>query len=191
MYFPPEPTSQPTNSSGQPWPSIQNLTPTTKRGVNRTTQHPKTWSRFFCLSAAAIFCALPCYAALGGDASSVQQDQVRINATRKVTQTRGYTLHELNAANGVVVREYLSPSGKVFAVGWKGPWAPDLQHLLGTHFDEFQKALQSQSRGAGHGPVVVQLPGLVVELGGHMRSFVGRAYLPDQLPDGVRAKEIH
>lgn len=144
----------------------------------------------FCLTAGAILCAVPSFAALGGDVSSVREDQARIRATWKVTQTSNYTLHELRAADGVVVHEYASPPGKVFAITWHGPWAPDLQHLLGTHFEEFQQALQSQRRGAGHGPVVVQLPGLVVELGGHMRSFVGRAYLPDQLPDGVRAEEI-
>jgi len=153
-------------------------------------EHKKIRQAFLRLCVATIF-AVPCFASLGGDVSSVQQDRARINATLNVSQTTAYTLHELHAAKGTVVREYVSPSGKVFAVGWKGPWAPDLQQLLGTHFEEFQRALQSPRRGAGHGPMVVRLPGLVVELGGHMRSFVGRAYLPDQLPGGVRAEEIH
>jgi hypothetical protein len=30
----------------------------------------------------------------------------------------------------------------------------------------------------------------VVELGGHMRSFVGRAYLSDQMPSEVSNQEI-
>ncbi len=144
----------------------------------------------FCLAISTIICALPCFAALGGDVSTVRDDQARIRATWNVTQRNGYAMHELRGADGRIVREYASSSGKIFAIAWHGPWAPDLQHFLGSHFEEFQQALQAQRRGAGHGPLVVQLPGLVVELGGHMRSFVGRAYLPDELPDGVRAEEI-
>ena len=86
------------------------------------------------------------------------------------------------------MREYVSPDGKVFAVAWHGPTSPDLKQLLGSHFEEFRQALRN--RGPGHGPIVLQLPGLVVQLGGHMRDFGGRAYLPDQLPSGVRAEDI-
>lgn len=97
-------------------------------------------------------------------------------------------MHELHSPRGTVVREFVSPSGKVFAVAWRGPWAPDLQNLLGTHFEEFQRAMQS--RPLGHGPISIHQAGVVVELGGHMRSFIGRAYLPDEIPAGVRPEEL-
>lgn len=112
-----------------------------------------------------------------------------MQASLRTTQASAYTLHELKTPSGVNVREYVSPSGKVFAIAWHGPSRPDLKQLLGAHFDEFRQALQT--RGPGHGPVLIQLPGLTVQLGGHMRDFAGRAYLPGQIPAGVRAEEIH
>ena len=100
-------------------------------------------------------------------------------------------MHELRSPTGAVVREFATSSGKIFAVTWHGPWPPDLQHLLGTHFAEFQQAVQSPNARAAHGPLTIQQGNLVVELGGHMRDFAGRAYLSDQVPAGVRAEGIH
>ena len=132
--------------------------------------------------------AFPCFAALGDDATSIQTDQAHLQASLRTTQKSAYTMQELRTPSGTAVREFVSASGKVFAVAWHGPSRPDLKQLLGTHFDEFRQFLQS--RGPGHGPVLVQLPGLVVQLGGHMRDFVGRAYLPDDLPSGAHTEDI-
>lgn len=143
------------------------------------------------LLAAACMCgpALPAFAALGGDVASVQADQAHSNASLHVSQSNGYTVHELRSPTGAVVREFAAPSGKVFAVAWQSPALPDLRQLLGAYFVEFQKAA-AESRRPGHAPLFVQESGLVVQLGGHMRSFIGRAYLQDQLPSGVRLEEI-
>ncbi|MGB8063173.1 MAG: DUF2844 domain-containing protein [Candidatus Sulfotelmatobacter sp.] len=143
------------------------------------------------LIAAVCICvpALPAFAALGGDVASVQADQAHINASLRVSQSNGYTVHELRCPTGAVVREFASSSGKIFAVAWQAPTLPDLRLLLGSYFDEFQKAA-ALSRRPGHAPLFVQHSGLVVQLGGHMRSFTGRAYLPDQLPSGVRLEDI-
>jgi hypothetical protein len=139
-----------------------------------------------CLLAASVYS----FGVLGGDVSSVEADRVHVNATSRVTMRQSYTVHELRSAAGTVVREYASPSGKVFAVAWQGPALPDMKQLLGSHFEEFQKAAKAQNRRGGHGPLIVQQPGLVLELGGHMRAFVGRAYLPDEVPSDVRHEEI-
>lgn len=133
--------------------------------------------------------ASPAFAALGGDVASVQADQAHINATRSVSQSNGYAVHELHSPNGSVVREFVSSSGKVFAIAWQAPSLPDLRQLLGPYFDEFQKAA-AQGHKPGHAPVFVEHSGLVVQLGGHMRNFTGRAYLPDQLPSGTRMEDI-
>jgi Protein of unknown function (DUF2844) len=135
-------------------------------------------------------CAWPSFGVLGEDVSSVQADQMHIRARVRITPGEKYTVHELQSTSGAVVREYASPSGLVFAVAWRGPMLPDMKQLLGSHFEEFRQAAQTQTRHGVHAPLFVQLPDLVVELGGHMRSFVGRAYLPDQLPANVRAEEI-
>lgn len=132
--------------------------------------------------------AAPAFAALGGDASSIQADQAHINAGRRVSQSNGYAVHELQSPTGALVREYVSSSGKVFAITWQAPSMPDLRQLLGNYFDEFQKS--AALNRTPHAPLSVQHPGLVVQLGGHMRNFTGRAYLPDQLPSGVRTGDI-
>ena len=138
----------------------------------------------------ALICSLPSFGVLGGDVSSVEVDRVHANASLRVSQGQNYTVHELRSATGTVVREYASASGKVFAVAWRGPFLPDMKQLLGSYFEEFQKAAQAQNRRGGHGPLIIQQPGLVVELGGHMRSFAGRAYLPDEMPRDVQNGEI-
>ncbi|HTM36506.1 MAG TPA: DUF2844 domain-containing protein [Terriglobales bacterium] len=142
------------------------------------------------IAALAAVCSLPGFAVLGEDVSSVQTDRAYINATMRVMPAQNYTVHELRSAAGVVVREYASASGRIFAVAWQGPTLPDMKQLLGSYFEEFQSAAQAQTRPGGHSPLIVQHPGLVVELGGHMRSFVGRAYLSDQMPSEVSNEEI-
>jgi hypothetical protein len=91
-----------------------------------------------------------------------------------------------------MVREYVNPSGTVFAVAWDGPWIPDLRQVLGDHFDRYQAAMQSRQHGArtGRGGVVIDEPGLVVQMSGHPRAFTGRAYLPALLPAGVQLESI-
>jgi hypothetical protein len=108
-----------------------------------------------------------------------------------------YTVHEIQAASGTVVREYVSAAGQVFAVTFKGPWLPDMRQLLGNYFDQYSrarqnsKAVEAQSgvRRVRH-PVVVDEAGLNVQIVGHPRAFAGRAFVPGMLPAGVRAEDI-
>jgi uncharacterized protein DUF2844 len=127
-------------------------------------------------------------AALGGTDATVQADQAQLAATIRTMPSARYTLHELKAASGTTVREYVSPAGTVFGVAWAGPSLPDMRQLLGAHFDEYAAALAA--RRTRRAPVLVQLPTLVVQSSGHMRAFTGKAYLPQGLPQGVAASEI-
>lgn len=134
---------------------------------------------------------IPLFASLGGDANSVQSDQIHLQGTLRSIRAEHYTVHEIHAPNGTVVREYLSPSGTVFAIAWRGPWPPDMRQLLGDYFEPYAKAAEAQSNArSGRRPLHVELPGLVVRSSGHPRSFVGQAYLTDQLPAGVSAEEL-
>jgi Protein of unknown function (DUF2844) len=137
-----------------------------------------------------IACTLPSFAALGGDVSSVQADVAQMQASLKSTPGAAYTLHQIQAPNGIAVREYMSQAGTVFAVTWSGPWPPDLKQLLGAHFNDYQVAMQTSHRRAAHGPATFQQSNLIVQLGGHARAFSGRAYLVDQLPAGVALESI-
>src|SRR5271170_2294642 len=134
---------------------------------------------------------LPACASLGGDATTVQADQAKMQGSLRTTSNNSYTLHEIQTSTGVAVKEYVSTSGKVFAVTWQGPFHPDLRQLLGTYFDAFTQAEQAQrAQRRGRGPVLIQQPGLVVQISGHMRAFVGKAYVPQMLPAGVHAEDI-
>ncbi|HUO24583.1 MAG TPA: DUF2844 domain-containing protein [Candidatus Aquilonibacter sp.] len=142
------------------------------------------------LSAIALFPAPPAFAALGQSVSSVQADQLHMHATLRTTKAEAYEVQEIDAPTGTIVREYVS-SGKVFAIAWHGPWPPDMRQILGSYFDAYVTATQAQaSSHAGRKPLRIEQPGLVVEAGGHMRWFVGKAYIPDMLPQGVSAEEI-
>src|SRR5258708_36117839 len=135
--------------------------------------------------------AFPPFAGLGGAASSVQADQAHMQGSLRTTQTEAYTVHEIKAATGTVVREYVSTSGNVFAVAWQGPWPPEMRQILAGYFQQYQQAMQAQaSTRAGRRPLPIEQPGLVVQSGGHMRSFAGRAYIPEMLPQGVSKEEI-
>jgi hypothetical protein len=132
------------------------------------------------------------HASLGGDATSVQADRVRIQgAQRQVLRKGSFTLHEMQSATGVVVREYVSDEGGVFAVSWQGPTFPDLRQLLGPYFDRYHaEAVRLAHARKGHGPLTVDLGDVVVQSGGHNRALGGRAYLPRLVPQGVGIESI-
>jgi hypothetical protein len=127
--------------------------------------------------------AFPVGATLGGSAESVVTDQSKLHAKRAVVDRRDYTVHEITGDDGTLIREYVTPAGKVFGVSWSGPTIPDLAQLLGTYNAEFQTAIRAK-RGR-RSSAAVHNPDLVVESSGHMRAFHGRAYLNSMLPIGV------
>jgi hypothetical protein len=140
---------------------------------------------FGALGFAVVF---PVHAALGGPEASVFADQSQINATLRTVSSAKYTMHELQVPSGTTVREYVAPTGTVFGIAWAGPSMPDLRQLLGTHFDDYVAALAA--RRTVRGPVLIQLPGLVVQSGGRMRAFSGKAYVPEGLPQGMSADDV-
>ena len=60
----------------------------------------------------------------------MQADRAHMQGSLRTTQTETFTLHQIPAPTGIVVREYVSASGKVFAVAWHGPWPPDMRQIL-------------------------------------------------------------
>jgi hypothetical protein len=130
-------------------------------------------------------------ASLGGDLASVRDDQSKMQGTLQTTNKDSYNIHEIQTASGIVVREYASLSGSVFGVAWQGRSHPDLRQVLGASYDQYVQAVHEQrAQRHGHGPLLIQQPGLVVQTGGHMRALTGRAYLPQSLPAGLRPEEI-
>lgn len=134
---------------------------------------------------------LSAQASLGGDAASVHADQMHFQSVLRSTANSAYTVQELKAPTGVMVREYVSTAGKVFAVSWQGPVRPDLQQLLGSYFQTFIQAVHAQKPSRmKRAPLVINQPGFVFAMGGHMRWIVGRAYDPTLVPANVQMEEI-
>ena len=149
-------------------------------------------SAVVCVTLVMLGRTLPAAASLGGDVSTVQADRLHMQgAVIQVTTTGPYTIHEMRAASGTSVREFVSPGGTVFGVVWQGPFMPDLRQVLGAYFDPYQRAAQAaQARRSGHGPLLIHEPDFIVEQSGHPRAFFGRAYVPQLMPAGVLADVI-
>src|SRR5580704_3457729 len=95
-------------------------------------------------------------AALGGDVTTVQADRVQMKgALLRITSNGTFTVHEMRSPAGTTVREYVSPTGKVFGVAWEGPTTPDLQQLLGTYYEEYLRAARTaRATRRGRGPLL-------------------------------------
>jgi hypothetical protein len=138
--------------------------------------------------------ALPAtaFAALGGTVTTVDADRVHVQgALMRIVRNNAYALHEIRSASGTMIREYVDSSGMVFAVAWDGPWLPDLQQVLGEHFEHYQSAMRNRRQArAGRGAITIDDGGLVVQMSGHPRAFTGRAYLSARLPAGIQLESI-
>jgi hypothetical protein len=142
--------------------------------------------------AAILACAGNVGAMLGGTVDSVEPGRkiLRANRGAAVTPAEGrYTVHEATVG-ATQVREYVSPSGTIFAVAWDGVMHPELTDLLGSYADEYRKALQENPPQPGARRQTITSDRIVVEKWGHVRDLHGRAYVPDFIPSGVDIDEI-
>jgi hypothetical protein len=129
-------------------------------------------------------------AGLGGDAGSVLADGSEMHGVVSSTILQEYSIQEITADTGMRVREYLNRGGVVFAVSWTGPALPDLRRLLGTHYAEYMTALAALSRPGLHRSLRTTSSELVVESGGHLRAYAGRAYLRALIPAGMALADL-
>jgi len=131
------------------------------------------------------------HATLGEGADSIARDRKALSAAKRATISRaGYTVQEI-ASEATAVREFITPSGVVFAVAWNGLVHPDLGTLLGSYADEYRSAKRQLPRQHGKRRSRVRSDRMVVETWGHMGNLQGRAYLPALVPEGVKTDEIH
>jgi hypothetical protein len=122
-------------------------------------------------------------ATLGGDVASVDANLGRLGGERRVQTVASGKRHDLRLPSGIVVHEYVSAAGAVYAIAWEGPRAPDLRELLGPYFD--QLSVRDLRQPVGHHRLEVNGTDLVVRSSGHRGSFFGRAWVPSLLPRGV------
>jgi hypothetical protein len=143
------------------------------------------------LASAALVAAMgPCIAAaaLGDAETSVSTDVAQLRGSIKITEHANYRLHEIQLPSGTVVREFAGSDGKVFAVAWSGPTVPNLRLTFGRYFDTYVAAAKGSRTGHTH--LQIRQSDLVVQSGGHMRAFAGRAYLPQAIPSGVDVGDL-
>lgn len=131
----------------------------------------------------------PAGAVLGEYESSVTLDQQAFEGQRREEVHTGYKLHIITAADGTVVKEFVSPAGKVFGIAWQSPHMPNVTQLLGANMAVLEQAVEGR-KGRRGGPLVVQTPQLIFVSGGHTRFYIGRAYVPSLIPSNVPAELV-
>ncbi len=131
-----------------------------------------------------LLASLPAWATLGQTTVSLKADQARLHGRWTYEQHAGYRVARLRAADGLVLREYVSGAGLVFGVTWRGPRPPDMAALLGRYFAEYQQAAKQLVRRRG--PWVLRTAHLVASMSGHLRAFRGSAWIPALMPPGTR-----
>jgi hypothetical protein len=92
---------------------------------------------------------------------------------------------------GTKIHEYATGDGLIFAYTWEGPTMPNLDGLLGRYSASYRaKAAElAGTRSSLHASRVVQ-PDVIVDSGGQMRSYVGRAWLPAAIPPGISPADL-
>jgi Protein of unknown function (DUF2844) len=170
-------------------------TQTTVTNAQNVLQNPNMISRsikraVLLLVAGSPFCIGSARAGLGGDAASALADASELHGIVNSVSLPQYDIQDITADTGMRVREYVSRDGVVFAVSWAGPVQPDLQRLLGTHYVEYTTALAALHHPGLQRSVRIASPELIVESGGHLRAYAGRALLPALVPAGVSAADL-
>jgi uncharacterized protein DUF2844 len=132
----------------------------------------------------------PAWATLGEDATTTENDRVQMKAQLRTTSVAGYTVHEIQTPEvaNAVIREYISASGKVFAVTWKTPQLPNFRQIFGRYYAEYHNSANSPRVGRRH--LEIHGSDLVISSNGHMRAFYGVAYVPSLLPPNFSPGEL-
>jgi hypothetical protein len=106
-----------------------------------------------------------------------------LSGVRQIQKLASGERHEVLLPSGVLVREYVSPGGAVYAVTWRGPRIPDLRKILGPSFEEMVRT-DARPRQGPH-RMTMSGPDLEIRSSGHRGAFAGRAWVPSLVPRGV------
>lgn len=145
--------------------------------------------------AAAFACALSCLSFAGAPAQAALGDTAAVPAgaaQRAVGGGAGRVVSYVDD-DGTSINEYVaSATGTVFAYTWQGPAHPNLETLLGRYAVDWRSAAAALHAAGRDGLHAARVEGaqVVVETAGHMRAYVGRAWLPAALPEGVSVGDL-
>lgn len=134
-------------------------------------------------------CAQNAFAALGGlpsfDASTVSSATI-LGSTSAASYTY---VKKTTLESGTQVLEYMNADGIVFGVSWSGPYLPDLQEVLGAHFQSLVQQAGKRPHGV-RSQLAVKQADVVIFSGGRMGAFEGKAWVPALLPAGFNPGDI-
>lgn len=148
--------------------------------------------RFLLLvSGVALSLARPLRAELNGTISSIEVDRDYVAGKVATTLHLGSMVYEITDRNGTIIREYASPTGRIFAISWEGHFLPEMEHFLGNLFEQYAIAMRSgQKTRNWRQPIFLQTPDLTFENSGHTGWYQGRAYLESGVPNGFLISDI-
>ncbi len=135
------------------------------------------------LSLVVLIASQSAFARLGDSESSAESDRQALHGIRKVNLRTGYKIHEITT-DANVIREFVSPSGAIFAVAWNGLSHPDLTQLFGTYYAEYVEAERATPKPKGRAELTVTSQNMKSARFGHMRAVHGKAWIPALVPSG-------
>ncbi|MEM5420366.1 DUF2844 domain-containing protein [Paraburkholderia sp. BR14263] len=145
--------------------------------------------------AAAFACALNCLGFAAAPARAALGDTATVPAgaaQRSIGGGAGRVVSYVDD-NGTTINAYVgSAAGTVFAYTWQGPAQPNVGALLGRYAADWRSAAAALHATGRNGLHAARVDGaqVVVETAGHMRAYVGRAWLPAALPAGVSVGDL-
>ncbi len=146
-----------------------------------------------CVALALLVAGTGARATLGEPVATVDTDRAQLKGDHRVVQaqTLRFQVHVIALADGSSVREYVAPSGIVFAVAWSTRLKPRLETLLGSHAPRYAVAASAAMATPGiRHRVSLHSGDLVVQASAHLNAHVGLAYLESLVPEGVRLDEL-
>jgi len=153
---------------------------------------PRPVHRTCCALCVATFGALLCapsFATLGDSAASIPRDHAALHGTALTRTPAGaFEVDDIVTRDGIQVRQYVSPSGIVFASTWSGRSLPDLKVLLGPHY--YRYVAEVAAANSNSKAVSLNTGELVVQIVKLPRGFTGSALLPALLPPGTSAGDL-
>jgi hypothetical protein len=131
-----------------------------------------------------------CASAMGVCAGSVEQDRKVMAAVQASGAAHdGFTVEEVHFGTAVM-REYIAPTGVVFAIDWKGMIHPDVTQLLGSVTEAYLGDLLRVPAQPKRRKVGVEADEIVLQKWGQPGEPHGRAYVPDLAPQGVKVDRM-
>jgi hypothetical protein len=112
-----------------------------------------------------------------------------MKAVLRVTPYVDYDVHEIQTP-AMLIHEYVSAQGKVFAVTWHGTGLPDLAQLLGSYYSAQLAQAQTRRPHYNHHHLRIETREVVMQSDAYLRSRSGRAWVPALFPQSLSPKDI-